>query len=150
MATTWEQFRNFENLNLVNLDGKLLCLKTSDHNTFKLSHKAILQNFMTFSRKTSCFLLQLREIPGMRLAGWRLRKHFTSCTPPGEQVSEVVRVDHHDVPGRYRISYRLRGHKLEHGPFEYEHQVYYNTEDNKINRLRVLCSGIYEPGQVTG
>ena len=83
--------------------------------------------------------------------GWpETEKALHELYPPGEKVSEVVRVDHHDVPGRYRISYRLRGHKLEYGPFEYEHQVYYNTEGNKINRLRVLCSGIYEPGQVTG
>ena len=83
--------------------------------------------------------------------GWpETQKALNELYPPSERVSEVVRVDHHDVPGRYRISYRLRGHKLEHGPFEYEHQVYYNTEGNKINRLRVLCSGIYEPGQVTG
>ena len=79
--------------------------------------------------------------------GWpETEKALHELYPPGEQVSEVVRVDHHDVPGRYRISYRLRGHKLEYGPFEYEHQVYYNTEGNKINRLRVLCSGIFEPG----
>jgi ketosteroid isomerase-like protein len=79
--------------------------------------------------------------------GWpETEKALHELYPPGEKVSEVVSVDHHDVPGRYRISYRLRGHKLEYGPFEYEHQVYYNTEGNKINRLRVLCSGIYEPG----
>jgi ketosteroid isomerase-like protein len=83
--------------------------------------------------------------------GWpETEKALHELYPPGEQVSEVVRVDHHDVPGRYRVSYRLRGNKLEFGPFEYEHQVYYSTEDNKINRLRVLCSGIYEPDCVTG
>ena len=79
--------------------------------------------------------------------GWpETEKALHELYPPGEKVSEVVSVDHHDVPGRYRISYRLRGHKLEYGPFEYEQQVYYNTEDKKINRLRVLCSGIYQPG----
>ena len=83
--------------------------------------------------------------------GWpETEKALHELYPPGEQVSEVVSVDHHDVPGRYRISYRLRGHKFEYGPFEYEQQAYYNTEGNKINRLRVLCSGIYEPGQATG
>ncbi len=82
--------------------------------------------------------------------GWaETEKALHELYPPDEQVSEVVRVDHHDVPGRYRVSYRLRGNKLEFGPFEYEHQVYYSTEDNKINRLRVLCSGIYEPDCVT-
>ena len=83
--------------------------------------------------------------------GWpETEKALHEVYPPGEKVSEVVCVDHHDVPGRYRVSYRLRGHKLDYGPFEYEHQVYYNTEGNQINRLRVLCSGIYKPGQVTG
>jgi ketosteroid isomerase-like protein len=83
--------------------------------------------------------------------GWSdTEKALRELYPPNELFSEVVMVDHHDVPGRYRISYRLRGHKLEHGTFEYEHQVYYNTEGNKINRLRVLCSGIYEPEYVTG
>ena len=79
--------------------------------------------------------------------GWpETEKALHELYPPGEKVSEIVSVNHHDLPGRCRISYRLRGHKLEYGPFEYEHQVYYNTEGNKINRLRVLCSGIYEPG----
>ncbi len=91
----------------------------------------------------------LAATPGKSLhaIGWpETEKALYELYPPGEKVSEVVSVDHHDVPGRYRISYRLRGHKLEYGPFEYEHQVYYNTEGSKINRLRVLCSGIYEPG----
>ena len=69
-----------------------------------------------------------------------LRKLFSA----EENISEVVSIDHHDIPGRYRISYRLRGHTIEYGQFEYEQQVYYHTEGNKISRMGVLCSGLYK------
>jgi hypothetical protein len=65
--------------------------------------------------------------------------------PSKEKISEVVTIDHHQVPGRYRISYRLRGYEANYGQFEYEQQAYYHTEDNKITRMRVLCSGLYKP-----
>lgn len=65
--------------------------------------------------------------------------------PPEERVSEIVSLDCYPLPGRSRISYRIRGVKEETGPFEYEHQAYYQVIDGKISNLRVLCSGLYEP-----
>ena len=64
--------------------------------------------------------------------------------PDEERISEIVSLEHFELPGRFRISYRLRGHDKT-GPFEYEHQAYYTTRDSQISRLRVLCSGLYDP-----
>ena len=65
--------------------------------------------------------------------------------PPEEKVFEVVSIDCYSLPGRSRIAYRIRGVKEGSGPYEYEHQAYYQVIDGKISNLRVLCSGLYEP-----
>ena len=70
-----------------------------------------------------------------------LRGFFT----PEEKISEVFSINHYLLPGRARISYIFRGHEKEFGPFEYEHQAYYQIDKNKISYLRILCSGLYKP-----
>jgi hypothetical protein len=64
---------------------------------------------------------------------------------PDEVITKIVSVEHQELPGRSRISYRLQGNEKELGSFEYEHQAYYQMEINRISRLRVLCSGLYKP-----
>ena len=70
-----------------------------------------------------------------------LRGFFTA----EEKISEVFSVNHYLLPGRARISYIFRGHEKGFGPFEYEHQAYYQIDKNKISHLRILCSGLYKP-----
>jgi hypothetical protein len=70
-----------------------------------------------------------------------LREFFA----PEEKISEVVSVNHYLLPGRSRISYICRGNKKIFGPFEYEHQAYYQIDEDKISHFRILCSGLYKP-----
>ena len=73
------------------------------------------------------------------------KKALQDFFSPDEIITRVIRVEHFDLPGRYRVSYRLQGEKKNEGPFEYEHQAYYQMEDQRISRLRILCSGLYTP-----
>ena len=73
--------------------------------------------------------------------GRALREVF----PADENIDRLLGLEHHPIPGRQRMSYRMRGFKSDYGPFEYEHQVYYSVVGERIERLRILCSGFYRP-----
>ena len=78
---------------------------------------------------------------GIKNAMVELRNFFS----PDEAIEKIVTIEHNELPGRSRISYKLQGREKEFGVFEYEHQAYFQTEDNKISQLRILCSGLYTP-----
>lgn len=78
---------------------------------------------------------------GIKDALSELRDFFS----PDEVITKIVSIEHYDLPGRSRVSYRLQGNEKEFELFEYEHQAYYQTKDSKISRLRILCSGLYVP-----
>lgn len=65
--------------------------------------------------------------------------------PEDEKITEVAALQHHDIPGRFRISYRICGDKQNFGRFEYEHQVYYSAVEDRIDRLRRPGSGLFDP-----
>ena len=73
---------------------------------------------------------------------WVVRNLF----PSNEKVTQIVEVVHYPIPGRSHISYRLRGNEESYGEFEYEQHAYYESQQGRICRLRVLCSGLYRPG----
>lgn len=60
-----------------------------------------------------------------------------------EVISEIINFEHHELPGRWRISYQARGIYQQHDSFEYEHQAYYQFKDGKISRLRILRFGLF-------
>ncbi|MFT5111057.1 MAG: hypothetical protein ACI8P9_000368 [Parasphingorhabdus sp.] len=55
---------------------------------------------------------------------------------PEEIISKVVNVNYYLLPGRSRISYVIRGNKEISGSFEYEHQAYYQIDEDKISHLQ--------------
>ena len=78
--------------------------------------------------------------------GWPdTKRALQEVFPQNEKISDVGSLEFYTLPGRSSISYILRGSKENFGRFEYEHQAYYQIMDGKISRLRILCSGLYQP-----
>jgi hypothetical protein len=85
------------------------------------------------------------------------RRHWQAATPgavvddvilgtwfgPADDIEAVLALSNSGLPGRQRVSYRLRV-RNSGGAHLVEQQVYYNTEGGRISWLRVLCSG-YQP-----
>lgn len=79
--------------------------------------------------------------------GWTdTEQALRNLFPSNEKVTQIVEVVHYPIPGRSHISYRLRGNEESYGEFEYEQHAYYESQQGRICRLRVLCSGLYRPG----
>jgi hypothetical protein len=59
---------------------------------------------------------------------------------PADDIEAVLALSSSDLPGRERVSYRLRVRNAA-GVHVVEQQAYYNTEAGRISWLRILCSG---------
>ncbi len=70
-----------------------------------------------------------------------LRKWFE----PNDEIYEVLAIATGRVVDRERVVYRARIRNTD-GDFVCEQTAYYDTEDNRITKLRILCSGFRPAG----
>lgn len=63
----------------------------------------------------------------------------------GDDIEGVLALSNSRLPGRERVSYRLRVRNAD-GVHVVEQQAYYNAEGGRISWLRILCSG-YLPAE---
>ena len=81
------------------------------------------------------------------------RKHWQATEPgqvedvilgtwfdAGDDIEAVLAFSNSSLPGRERVSYRLRVRNAD-GVHVVEQQAYYNAEGGRISWLRILCSG---------
>jgi hypothetical protein len=59
---------------------------------------------------------------------------------PDERITEVLALDTDRVGSRDRVGYRLHVERPD-GAFVVEQQAYYETQDDKISWIRIMCSG---------
>ncbi|HUO48686.1 MAG TPA: hypothetical protein VMU09_07625, partial [Acidimicrobiales bacterium] len=59
---------------------------------------------------------------------------------PTDDIEALEAVETSEVGGRQRVAYRLRVANPE-GRFLVEQQAYYDTDDDRISWLRILCAG---------
>jgi hypothetical protein len=59
---------------------------------------------------------------------------------PADGIEAVLALSKSDLPGRERVSYRLRVRNAA-GVHVVEQQAYYNAAGGRISWLRILCSG---------
>ena len=59
---------------------------------------------------------------------------------PADDIEAALAFSHSSLPGRERVSYRLRVRNAD-GVHVVEQQAYYNAEGGRISWLRILCSG---------
>ena len=65
---------------------------------------------------------------------------FSKWFEPGDDVREVLNVDSDRVVDRERVVYRARVDNAG-GAFVCEQTAYFDTDGQRITRLRILCSG---------
>jgi hypothetical protein len=59
---------------------------------------------------------------------------------PSDEIYEILAIDSDRVVDRERVVYRARG-RNDDGDFVCEQTAYYDTADNRITKIRILCSG---------
>ena len=59
---------------------------------------------------------------------------------PQRQITEVLAINSDSFGSMDRVGYRFKVKRPE-GEFVIEQQAYYETEDDKISWLRIMCSG---------
>jgi hypothetical protein len=74
------------------------------------------------------------------LAGTVIDEVFKQWFEPTDEVYEVLSIASDRVVDRERIVYRARLRNPD-GDFVCEQTAYYDIQDNRITKLRILCSG---------
>ena len=72
-------------------------------------------------------------------------EELRSFFDPDETISGIISIEFGELADRYKLTYVLEGTEKSYGLFRYEHQAYYQVENNLIGELRILCSGFYKP-----
>lgn len=57
-----------------------------------------------------------------------------------DELEAIESIETDSFADRHRVAYRFRGRNQD-GPFVVEQQAYYTDSDDRINWMRVLCSG---------
>jgi len=70
---------------------------------------------------------------------------FGTWFDDGDDIEGVLALSNSSLPGRERVSYRLRVRNAD-GVHVVEQQAYYNAEGGRISWLRILCSGYLPAG----
>ena len=74
---------------------------------------------------------------------------FKEWFEPSDEVYEILAIDTDRVVDRERVVYRARI-RNDGGDFVCEQTAYYDTADNRITKLRILCSGFVPAAGRTG